>query len=196
MRNYIVAVIAAVGIAGSAQAATIPAGTANFSFLFNPTVTTGTSSGSYAGSGQIFTTAASGGFAGSTGFGSSTGTFNFSNTAGTVVKSLPAFITFGDFTFDVASINTIAYQSSTASTAISLYLLVAVSKAGFDATTSSVTLQLNSTGGSEYSASASLANPPSAPGVPEPASWAMMLGGFGVLGGALRRTRRTSVTFA
>ncbi|HWI86755.1 MAG TPA: NF038122 family metalloprotease, partial [Sphingomonas sp.] len=30
--------------------------------------------------------------------------------------------------------------------------------------------------------------------VPEPASWAMMLGGFGLVGGALRR-RRTSVAF-
>ena len=32
-------------------------------------------------------------------------------------------------------------------------------------------------------------------GVPEPASWAMMLGGFGLLGGAMRR-RRASVRFA
>ena len=32
-------------------------------------------------------------------------------------------------------------------------------------------------------------------GAPEPASWAMMLGGFGLVGGALRR-RRTAVTFA
>lgn len=31
--------------------------------------------------------------------------------------------------------------------------------------------------------------------VPEPASWAMMIGGFGVVGGSLRR-RRTSVRFA
>jgi hypothetical protein len=32
-------------------------------------------------------------------------------------------------------------------------------------------------------------------GVPEPASWAMMLGGFGLVGGAMRR-RRAAVTFA
>ncbi|HYZ47772.1 MAG TPA: PEPxxWA-CTERM sorting domain-containing protein [Sphingomonas sp.] len=32
--------------------------------------------------------------------------------------------------------------------------------------------------------------------VPEPASWALMLGGFGVLGVAARRRRRTVVTFA
>jgi len=32
-------------------------------------------------------------------------------------------------------------------------------------------------------------------GVPEPASWALMLGGFGAIGGALRR-RRAAVSFA
>ena len=38
----------------------------------------------------------------------------------------------------------------------------------------------------------------SAPGgaVPEPASWAMMVGGFGLIGGALRSRRRAAVTFA
>jgi len=33
-------------------------------------------------------------------------------------------------------------------------------------------------------------------GVPEPASWAMMLGGFGLVGGVLRSRRRTAVSFA
>jgi hypothetical protein len=32
--------------------------------------------------------------------------------------------------------------------------------------------------------------------VPEPASWAMMLGGFGLIGGALRTRRKTAVMFA
>ena len=31
---------------------------------------------------------------------------------------------------------------------------------------------------------------------PEPATWAMMVGGFGLVGGALRRRARTTVTFA
>lgn len=31
--------------------------------------------------------------------------------------------------------------------------------------------------------------------VPEPASWALMLGGFGLVGGALRRTRRLAISF-
>jgi hypothetical protein len=35
------------------------------------------------------------------------------------------------------------------------------------------------------------------PGVPEPASWALMFGGFGLVGAAMRRRQRTvSVTYA
>ncbi|MGN7999508.1 FxDxF family PEP-CTERM protein [Sphingomonas sp. 22176] len=33
-------------------------------------------------------------------------------------------------------------------------------------------------------------------GVPEPAAWGMMIGGFGLAGAAMRRTRRTRVTYA
>ncbi|MEY4890984.1 MAG: hypothetical protein RIQ75_2114 [Pseudomonadota bacterium] len=33
-------------------------------------------------------------------------------------------------------------------------------------------------------------------GVPEPAAWAMMLAGFGLVGGAMRRREKTTVTFA
>ena len=32
--------------------------------------------------------------------------------------------------------------------------------------------------------------------VPEPASWAMMLGGFGAIGGAMRARRKAAVSFA
>jgi len=32
-------------------------------------------------------------------------------------------------------------------------------------------------------------------GVPEPASWALMLGGFGAIGGAMRSRRKTAVSF-
>jgi len=37
--------------------------------------------------------------------------------------------------------------------------------------------------------------PPPDPGVPEPATWAMMLGGFGLIGGTMR-SRRAKVRFA
>jgi hypothetical protein len=36
----------------------------------------------------------------------------------------------------------------------------------------------------------------SAPAVPEPATWAMMLGGFGLLGAAMRRKSRVRVVYS
>ncbi len=42
-----------------------------------------------------------------------------------------------------------------------------------------------------------LATAPGGPGaVPEPASWAMMIAGFGLAGGAMRRRARISITYA
>jgi hypothetical protein len=54
--------------------------------------------------------------------------------------------------------------------------------------------------GGEYF-NASIQNGPgtlrfAAPGVPETASWAMFIGGFGMIGTALRRRQRTNVRFA
>jgi hypothetical protein len=194
MRKYVLAAIAAAGIAGSAQAVTIPAGTASFVYLYNPTVTTGATSGSYDGTGSIFTTSATGGYAGAQGTGTTIGSFSFSNTVGdTLATSQPLFFSFGDYTFSASSVSTIGYSSTGTGTkndtAISLYLLGTTIANGFDATDASVTLQLNRTGGSAFSAAATLASPPSS-AVPEPASWAMMLGGFGMMGAAMRSSRR------
>ncbi len=52
-------------------------------------------------------------------------------------------------------------------------------------------------GGQQYSIEVSpgVGNAPFASGVPEPATWAMMLGGFALVGGALRR-QRISVSYA
>jgi len=56
--------------------------------------------------------------------------------------------------------------------------------------------QQPSPGGSIESGPYSIA--PFVPGAPapEPASWAMMLAGFGLIGGAMRARRRTQVRFA
>lgn len=58
---------------------------------------------------------------------------------------------------------------------------------------------LNSTPGQSvyFQADYTIDIEPAAPGaVPEPASWAMMVGGFGLVGTAMRRSRRTSVSFS
>ena len=47
----------------------------------------------------------------------------------------------------------------------------------------------------EVSALHGTASLPSAAAVPEPATWAMMLGGFGLVGGAMRRRQRARVSF-
>ena len=48
-------------------------------------------------------------------------------------------------------------------------------------------------GGANNSATATFA---AANAVPEPATWAMMIGGFGLIGAAARRRTRANVTFA
>ena len=51
--------------------------------------------------------------------------------------------------------------------------------------------------GPNYNGSASgIGNPVAVVPVPEPATWAMMIGGFGLVGGALRRRRRAVMSFA
>ena len=57
-------------------------------------------------------------------------------------------------------------------------------------TASELTISFNSTGGSSYSSSASLATVSAAP---EPATWAMMLIGMSLVAGAVRYRRRSMV---
>jgi len=193
MRKYVLAAVAVVGLAASAQAATIPAGTAGFVWTTSPTVNI--AAGTFAGD-SIATTAATGGFTGVSGPGTSLGTLSFSNVIGTTLdETLANFLSFGDFTFSVSQVTTQSFVNAAGSVSASLYLLGTTVGGGYDPTENSVTLTFNSTGGSPFTASATLSNPPggTVPSVPEPASWAMMLGGFGLIGLAMRR-RRTDVS--
>jgi len=54
-------------------------------------------------------------------------------------------------------------------------------------------LQQSSAYGATANSGAILVTTPPPPGVPEPATWAMMLAGFGVTGFAMRRTRRKNL---
>lgn len=57
---------------------------------------------------------------------------------------------------------------------------------------------LNNNGSYDYDSTALAAtiSLPTVAAVPEPATWAMMIGGFGMAGGAMRRKRRAALRFA
>ena len=139
------------------------------------------------------------------GIGSLNGVVNYSTTVGsTVAETLANFFTFADgqggsYKFSLESVKTLSYVVTPGvSSSISLYLLGSTvdSFLGLGPTATSLTISLNSTGTSAFSAAATLAVPPAPiPSVPEPATWGMIVLGFGAMGAAMRRRQRTSVSF-
>ena len=195
---------AAVFATAPAQATQIPDGNVSVSVLFNPAVNF-TSNTFTAASGLTFEISGTGGFAGATaGFGALNGVLDFSNVVGgTINQSIANFFTFADgtghtFNFSVDSVKTVTYAKSGSDASASLYLLgeTVDTFLGYSATKTSLTLGFNSTGGSPFAASATLAVPPAPLPTPEPATWAMSLIGFGAMGAMMRRRPRTSVSFA
>ena len=190
-------------MAGSAGATTFGPATGAIAFLASPTVTLGTTAGTGVFNSLVALFSTSGSLTNATGSGSVLGTLDFSNAVGTVVPDVvSSFMSFGDtsggsFVFDVASVKTLDYTSTTKSTSISLYLLGTVSDStlGLTSAPTSETLTINRTAGSAFSASATLAAPPSL-GTPEPAAWAMMLLGFGLSGGMIRLRARKQTALA
>jgi len=201
-------VAAAVFATAPAMATEIPDGTVSIVGLFNPTVNLGSTPNTFtATTGTTFEISGTGGFAGVSGLlGTMNGTLDFSSVLnGTIDQSIANFFTFNDgtghsFQFSVDSVKTTAYSNTPGvSSSFTLYLLgdTVDTFLGYGATPTSLTLSFNSTGGSAYSAAATLAVPPAPIGsVPEPATWALTLMGFGAMGAAMRRRPRTSVSFA
>jgi hypothetical protein len=206
MSRYIAAGIVAAAVVASApaQATTeIGNGTVAVAVVAAPTAGAGTFTFSNAFTIQHDATGA---FTATNFFGGSlNGVVNYSTTVGaTVAQSLANFFTFADgqggsYQFSFDSVKTLTYSVTPGvQTSLSLYLLGSTvdSFLGLGPTATSLTLSLNSTGSSAFSAAATLAVPPAPiPSVPEPATWGMIVLGFGAMGAAMRRRQRTSVSF-
>lgn len=205
---FTVACLIAAGTAQSAVAAPIETGTVTVADLYVPTVNLASSPAKYtAVFGTTFQVLGTGAFSsvtGTTGF--QNGTLQFSSTVGSTINQTVAdFFVFSDgmggtYNFTPTSVTTRTYNVTPGVTSsISLFVLGNTLNAsrGFDATPTSLTMSLNSTGASAFSASSTLSIPPAVGVVPEPATWAMMMLGFGMIAGAARYRRRdTKVVYA
>lgn len=201
------ALVATVSVATPALAIPIGSGTVSIADLYIPSVDLTSAPATYSASfGSTFEVLGTGAFMGVTGLnGVENGTLLFSSTVGTTInQTVNNFFQFADgmgsnYSFTPNSVTTRTYNVIPGvSSSISLFLLGNTSDAvrGFDPTPTSLTISFNNTGGSPFSSSATLAIPPAiASAVPEPASWGMMIGGLSIIGGALRRRKRT-VRFA
>lgn len=195
------AIMAAVVSSGrTAQAVPFGPATASIVYSFSPTVTLTPSSGTgeFDGGTVIFST--TGTLNGQVnGTGTATGTLSFSTAIGaTTANAISDYLTFADttggtFNFDAATVTTQGFNNRPGvSTSIALYVLGTLGNTHLDLTptATSLTITLNSTGGSAYSASATLSNPPAAIPVlaTEPVSFVVL--GSGLIGLGLLRRRR------
>lgn len=172
--------------------------------VYIPTVNLATSPSTYTATfGNTVQVLGTGSFSAATGgTGTQNGTLLFSNVVGTTInQQVTNFFTFQDglggfFNFTPTSVTTRTFNVTPGvSSSVSLFLLgdTVNTVRTFTPTPTSLTLSFNNTGGSAFSSSATLSIPPAdmMGAVPEPATWAMMITGFGMVGGALRRARRT-----
>lgn len=203
MRHILPAIAAAAIFAATpaTAATTIASGTVSSALMFTPVITLGeTSTFSSLTTGTTFQITSTGGFAAAAmNYGWLKGTINFSRTIGASIdQTLTDLFIFTDgiesrntFNFSAYSAETTAFSNIPGiSTSGSLVLHGFTRNAALDLadTASTLTISFNSTGGSSYSSSATLAT---VSAVPEPATWALMLVGLGLAASAVRYRRRS-----
>lgn len=209
MRHILPAIAAAAILAATpaTAATTIDSGTVSSALLFTPVITLGeTSTFASLKSGTTFQITSTGGFAAAAmNYGWLKGTINFSRTIGASIdQTLTDLFVFTDGVESRNTFNFSAYRAETTafsnnpgvSTSGSLVLHGFTRNAALDLadTASTLTISFNSTGRSAFSSSATLAT---VSAVPEPATWALMLVGIGLVAGAARYRRRSAqVRFA
>lgn len=189
------------GILGAAAATMIFAAPATAAVTLNGSVAVAivgvSSSTASIGSGTTFTNtltsivgSANGDFAGMQG-----NFVNISSLTATIGESFSFLSAFGDYSGTVTSVNV---DGDVNNRTVSAYILGIFTPtgtmSGYSAGAASTTFSFTQTGlSAATSGSFTLASPPSPiPAIPEPATWAMMMVGFGLTGGFLRYRRRSS----
>jgi hypothetical protein len=191
---------------GAANATPMPAGTLDVSVLGSPIVDT--VGGTVNFGPATFYFSGTGGFSlFNTTFGtSSAALLSFSEIAGGLVNyqqsPVTSFLTMTAgsdiYSFNIdQSIQTISYSYTpgvNGSGTIGLYFLgdMTDSQGNISATPTALTLTLNETGGSAWSSSITLANPPPGSGIPTPEPASMVLMGTGLAALGLVRRRRAA----
>jgi hypothetical protein len=210
LRIALIGALVAGSFATAAVAAPVMDGTVSAVATFNPAVSLASPTSTYsATNGSTFQISGTEGFSavgGTTGL--LNGTLTFSNTIGDVItQAVSNFFVFSDakggtYNYSVSSVQTNAFvnKPGVASSGTLLTLgSIFNSNLGYLATPASLSIQFNNTGASAYSSALTLSVPPvGGSAVPETATWAMMISGFGLIGGAMRLQRKvkTTVRFA
>jgi hypothetical protein len=210
MRIALVGLIVASTFATAAAAAPVMDGTVSAVATFNPTVRLSSPTSTYtARNGGTFEISGTGGFAGvAAKTGLLNGALTFSNTIGDVItQAVPNFFVFSDgkggkYNYSVSSVQTNSFVNkpgvASSGTLLTLGSIFNMSL-NLTATPASLSIQFNRTGASAFSSALTLSVPPvGGSAVPETATWAMMISGFGLIGGAMRRQNKikTTVRFA